>query len=83
MLDSQSVKTSDQACVSGIDVPKQIEGVKRHILMDTLGLLLGVVVTAASVPDRDGAKTRWVRCGQGLIRLARVWADAGDRKSVV
>ena len=41
ILDSQSVKTSDQACASGIDVPKQIEGVKRHILVDTLGLLLG------------------------------------------
>ena len=77
ILDSQSVKTSDQACASGIDVHKQIEGVKRPILVDTLGLLLGVVVTAASVQDRDGAKTLWIRCGQGLIRLARVWADAG------
>ena len=77
ILDSQSVKTSDQACASGIDAHKKIEGGKRHILMDTLGLLLGVVVTAASVPDRDGAKTVWEHCGPGLVRLVRLWADAG------
>ena len=83
ILDSQSVKTSDQACAGGIDVHKQIEGVQRHILVDTLGLLLGVVVTAASVQDRDGAKTVWTRCGPGLIRLARVWADAGYAGALV
>ena len=79
----QSVKTSDQACASGIDMHKQIEGVKRHVLMDTLGLLLGVVVTAASVQDRDGAKTVVARCGPGLIRLAHLWTDASYAGALV
>ena len=56
ILDSQTIKTSDQACDSGIDAGKKIEGVKRHVLVDTLGLLLGVLVTPASTQDRDGAR---------------------------
>lgn len=83
ILDSQSVKTSDQACASGIDVHKQIEGVKRHVLVDTLGLLLGVVVTAASVQDRDGAKTVLAGGVPALVRLTHLWADAGYAGALV
>jgi len=55
-IDAQSVKTSASAGVKGFDAGKKIQGRKRHILVDTLGLLMAVVVTAASVQDRDGAK---------------------------
>jgi transposase len=55
VLDAQSTRSSPQGGERGYDAGKQIKGRKRHILVDTLGLLLAVVVTAASVQDRDGA----------------------------
>ena len=55
-LDSQSVKTTAIPGVRGYDTGKQVKGRKRHLLVDTLGLLLAVVVTAAAVQDRDGAR---------------------------
>lgn len=54
-LDSQSVKTSAQGGPKGYDAGKKVKGRKRHILTDTLGLVLGVFVTTACVQDRDGA----------------------------
>ena len=57
-LDSQSGKTTALAGEKGYDAGKKIQGRKRHILVDTLGLLLVVVVTAASVQDRD-----WCQAG--------------------
>jgi putative transposase len=77
ILDSPTIKTSDQACRSGIDAGKKIEGVKRHVLVDTLGLLLGVLVPPASMQDRDGARFLLERCLGLLHRLAKVWADSG------
>ncbi len=55
ILDSQSVKTTERGGKRGYDAGKHVNGRKRHILVDTLGLLLIVVVTAASTQDRDGA----------------------------
>jgi len=55
-IDSLSVKTTALAGIKGFDAGKKIQGRKRHILVDTLGLLMAVVVTAASVQERDGAK---------------------------
>ncbi len=56
-IDSQSVKAADTvgAATRGFDGGKKINGRKRHIAVDTLGLLLTVCVTPASVQDRDGA----------------------------
>lgn len=56
ILDSQSVKTTETPGVRGYDAGKKIKGRKRHILVDTTGLLLKVIVHAADVQDRDGAK---------------------------
>lgn len=56
ILDSQSVKTTETPGVRGYDAGKKIKGRKRHILVDTTGLLLKVVVHAADIQDRDGAK---------------------------
>ncbi len=56
---------------------KKIAGRKRHVLVDTLGLIWGLAVLPANVQDWDGAKEVIGRCGGLLPRLARVWADAG------
>lgn len=55
VLDSQSVRTSPQGGPKGYDAGKKIKGRKRHLVTDTLGLMIAVVVTAASVQDRDAA----------------------------
>ncbi|HZC02420.1 MAG TPA: transposase, partial [Gammaproteobacteria bacterium] len=67
--------------VHGYDKPKNVSGRKRHILVDTLGLLLTVVVTAASVQDRDGAMSLLDVLRHRFSRLRVIWADqayAGD-----
>ena len=55
VIDSQANRISPQGGTSGYDAGKKVKGRKRHIVTDTLGLLLAVTVTAASVQDRDGA----------------------------
>ena len=57
VLDSQSVRTTEQGGPRGYDGAKNLCGRKRHLLVDTLGLVLLVVVTEANVQDRDGART--------------------------
>ena len=54
IIDSQSVKTSEGGEERGVDVYKQVSGRERHIIVDTLGLLLIVLVHRASVPDGNG-----------------------------
>src|SRR3954471_10842553 len=56
IIDSQSVKTTEQGGPHGKDAHKKVNGRKRHIIVDTLGLILAVVVHAADIQDRDGAK---------------------------
>ena len=77
--DSQSVKTTAIAGIRGYDGGKQVKGRKRHLLVDTLGLLLAVIVTAASVQDRDGAKLLFQRLGGAGKKLRLVWVDGGYR----
>src|SRR5215475_4041136 len=55
---------------------KKIGGRKRHLLVDTLGLVWGLAVLAADVQDWDGAKEVFRRAGPSLPRLAKVWADS-------
>lgn len=78
IMDSQSVKTSDRGGISGYDGHKKIKGRKRHILVDTLGNLLDVVVSAANMNDRDGAKLLLNKAEKLIaLRLLKVWADKG------
>jgi transposase len=56
---------------------KKTNGPKRHIVVDTLGLLLTVAVTAASVTGRQAGQTLLARLGQWHWRITRVWADGG------
>ncbi len=78
-LDSQSVKTTQIAGALGYDAGKQVNGRKRHILVDTLGLLLVVVVTGASVQDRDGARLLFARLSGSCKKLRKIWVDGGYR----
>jgi putative transposase len=78
-LDSQSVKTTQIPGLRGYDKGKQVNGRKRHLLVDTLGLLLAVVVTAASVSDPAGARLLFQRLGGGCKKLRRIWVDGGYR----
>ena len=82
ILDSQSIKTSEGGLECGFDAGKKITGRKRHTLVDTLGLILKVIVTAGNVQDRDGAKSllEEIWAEKNVIqRLKLIWADAGYR----
>ncbi|WKV75421.1 DUF6193 family natural product biosynthesis protein [Streptomyces sp. PCS3-D2] len=79
VIDAQSVKgaSSVPAAARGFDGGKKVNGRKRHIVVDTLGLLLAVIVAAASVTDREAGQTLLARLSGRHWRVARVWADGG------
>ena len=82
-IDSQSVKTSEGGEQRGVDVHKQTPGRKRHVVVDTLGLLLIVVVHSAGLPDGTGGKLTLARLFARIkgfsaapwCRLKTLWAD--------
>jgi putative transposase len=78
-LDSQSVKSTSVPGERGYDAAKNVKGRKRHILVDTLGLLLVVAVTVASLPERDGARLLFARLTGSCKKLRRIWVDGGYR----
>ena len=86
ILDSQSVATDTMVHQAvGYDAGKQTKGRKRHAVVDTLGLLLCVVVTAASMPEREGGKRvleQVSRMGKAVARLYLIWVDGGYRGPV-
>ena len=67
----------------GYDAGKKINGRKRHILVDVLGLILVVVVHPANVQDRDGAKLVLEKIVSGFRRLRLIWADGGYKGRLV
>ena len=77
ILDAQSVKTSNHPGVRGYDAGKKVLGRKRHLVVDTLGLILGVRVTPASVTDRQGAAQLLPSVFQRHGWLRQLWADGG------
>ena len=78
-LESQSVKTTQLPGVRGYDAGKKVNGRKRHILVDTLGLLLAVIVTSAALSDPAGAKLLLKRLGGACKKLRRIWVDGTYR----
>lgn len=81
VIDAQSVHECAEgtvpAATSGYDRHKRVNGRKRHLLVDTLGLLVAVAVTPASAHDRAGAALALKAArAEGRHRLARVWADS-------
>jgi transposase len=81
IIDSQSMKTANYVHQAvGYDGAKHIKGRKRHTVVDTLGLVLRVWVSAANVAESKGAKTvlQQVKAmGQTVQRVITVWADGG------
>lgn len=77
ILDSQSVKSDGHGGVVGYDAAKRINGRKRHLLVDTLGLLLGIHVTPANATEREGAQGLLGRTLAWLSWLRLLWVDGG------
>jgi putative transposase len=76
-VDSQSAKTTAVGGVRGYDGAKKVTGRKRHVFVDTLGLLMAVTVTAASVDDAAGVPPLFAQVAPETVpRLTKVWADA-------
>ena len=79
IIDAQSVKGADTVATAtrGYDAGKRVNGRKRHIVVDTLGLLMVVAVTSASVQDRDGGRAVLDRVRFVMPSLVTVFADGG------
>jgi putative transposase len=85
IIDSQSVKSSETSDQRGYDAGKKINGRKRHILVDTLGLVLLALVLPADVQDRDAAKLLLATFFSQKVprRVKHIWADGGYAGALV
>ena len=79
IIDSQSVNTTESGGIRGFDAGKRVLGRKRHIVVDTEGLMLCALVHAASVQDRDGAIPLLKEARHLFPWLELVWADGSYR----
>ena len=77
LLDTQSVRSSENGGPHGFDAGKKVKGRKRHLVTDTLGLLLAVVIHSADIQDRDGAARAFAPAKQKYPSIQTVWVDAG------
>ena len=75
ILDSQSVKTTEEAETKGYDAGKKVKGRKRHLLVDTLGLVLVAWISTADVQDRDAVQAVLPIAAQEHPTLQKTWAD--------
>lgn len=79
VIDSQSLRAAETAGkdTRGYDAGKRVAGRKRHIAVDTIGMLLVVLVTSASVQDRDGARPLLGALRKAFTTVSLAWADGG------
>ena len=79
IIDSQSVKAAEtvSAETRGYDAGKKINGRKRHVVVDTKGMIVAVMVTPANVTDRDAAREVLLRLCLQHPEIAQVWAGQG------
>jgi putative transposase len=75
IIDSQSVKTTERGGPHGIDAHKKVNGRKRHLVVDTLGMVVAAVVHSAGIQDRDGAKLVLKKLVGRFPRLKKILAD--------
>jgi putative transposase len=84
IIDAQSVKSTLVSSESkGFDAGKRIKGIKRHIIVDTLGMVLAVIIQAASVQDRDGAMEVISKLFEGWNMVIKIFADNGYRGALI
>ena len=84
IIDAQSVKNTLVSCEDkGFDAGKKIKGIKRHIMVDTLGLILAIVIQRASVQDRDGATSVIEKMQERWIKIIKIFADGGYRGKLI
>jgi len=85
IIDSQSVKSTETSDERGYDAGKKVNGRKRHILVDTIGLVLLVMVLPANIQDRDGAKQLLAAffSQKTRRRVKHIWADGGYAGTLV
>jgi transposase len=82
VLDAQSIKSSEGGQARGFDMGKKTTGRKRHLVVDTLGPLSVVMVTAASVQDRPGGRKILQLLADRFPSITLVWADGGYANSI-
>ena len=84
IIDAQSVKNTLVSSENkGFDAGKKIKGIKRHIIVDTLGLVLAVVIQSASIQDRDGAVDVVNKLYESWKKVVKIFADGGYRGKLI
>ena len=85
ILDSQSVKSTETSDERGYDAGKKVNGRKRHVLVDTIGLILAVMVLPANIQDREAARRLLTLALTPRVRprLKHIWADGAYAGALV